>query len=135
MEMNRKEMADIEIPELHGFGARLKAIRLKNGMTMEQFGRRIGVSAPTIAAYESESRSPRLEVITAISQAYDCSVDFLLGVSTPESEPMEGYDAALLNVCAFRESWTRDQKLFLAYASMGLLSPPEENQLRLRLGV
>lgn len=93
MEMNRKEMADIEIPELHGFGARLKAIRLKNGMTMEQFGRRIGVSAPTIAAYESESRSPRLEVITAISRAYGYSVDYLLCLTDVPDIKQDIYDA------------------------------------------
>ena len=93
MEMNKKDVTPIEIENLHGFGARLKRLRHENGMTMEQFGKRIGVSAPTIAAYETESRSPRLEVITAISQAYDCSVDFLLGLTDVRQVKQDIYDA------------------------------------------
>ena len=93
MEMNKKDVSPLEIENLHGFGARLKRLRHENGMTMEQFGKKIGVSAPTIAAYETESRSPRLEVITAISQAYDCSVDFLLGLTDVRQVKQDIYDA------------------------------------------
>ena len=93
MGMNNKQANPIEIEELHGFGARLKKIRLQNHMTMAEFGKRIEVSAPTIAAYESEHRSPRLEVITAISKAYDCSVDYLLGLTDVPNVKQDIYDA------------------------------------------
>lgn len=94
MEMNsRNEVDPIEIKELHGFGARLKKLRLENNMTMEQFGKKIKVSAPTIAAYESENRSPRLEVITAIAEAYDCSVDYLLGLTSVRTIKQDIHDA------------------------------------------
>ena len=94
MGMNNKQNSEpIEVEPIIGFGARLKALRLQNGMTMEQFGKKIKVSAPTIAAYETESRSPRLEVITAISKAYDCSVDYLLGLTDVPKVKQDIYDA------------------------------------------
>ena len=94
MEMNSRPAADpIEEKELHGFGPRLKKLRLENNMTMEQFGKKIKVSAPTIAAYESESRAPRLSVITSIAEAYDCSVDYLLGLTSVRTIKQDIHDA------------------------------------------
>ena len=93
MEMNKKDIAPLEVRPIHGFGARLKKLRLENKMTMEQFGRRIDVSAPTIAAYESESRSPRLEVISSIAKEFNCSVDFILGLTDVREIKQDIYDA------------------------------------------
>lgn len=81
--MNEKRMRerDIEDVELIGYGDRIRQIRKQRKMTMEEFGRRIGVSAPTIAAYESEQRSPRVETIAALAREYGYSVDYLLCLS------------------------------------------------------
>ena len=116
-------------------GERIRVLILHICPTISDFARRYGLSLTALYEITRGQSIPSPQTLAILGDLLGCSVDFLLGVSTPESEPMEGYDAALLNVCAFRESWTRDQKLFLAYASMGLLSPPEEDQLRLRLGV
>ena len=93
MEMNKKDIEPLEVRPIHGFGARLKKLRLENKMTMEQFGRKIDVSAPTIAAYESESRSPRLEVISSIAKEFNCSVDFILGLTDVREIKQDIYDA------------------------------------------
>lgn len=93
MEMNRKEVDPLQVRPIHGFGARLKKLRLENKMTMEKFGEVIGVSAPTIAAYESESRSPRLEVISSIAEKFNCSVDFILGLTDVREIKQDIYDA------------------------------------------
>lgn len=94
MEMNsRKDSDSLEIKELKGFGARLKKLRLENNMTMAEFGSKIKVSPPTIAAYEAESRAPRLSVITSIAEAYDCSVDYLLGLTSVRTIKQDINDA------------------------------------------
>lgn len=77
----RQQERDINDIEIKGYGRRIREIRKSRKMTMEEFGSRIGVSAPTIASYENEQRSPRIETIGALAKEYGYSVDYIIGLS------------------------------------------------------
>lgn len=64
-----------------GYGERFRRIRKERGMTMEEFGKLLDVSPPTIAAYENEHRFPRMETVVFIAKKFGYSVDYLLGLS------------------------------------------------------
>lgn len=53
-----------------GIGERIKLIRLKNELTQEEFGKRIGAARNTVANYESENRTPGKSVTTLICREF-----------------------------------------------------------------
>ena len=91
--MNQQHEQELESVKLVGYGERIRAIRKLHKLTMEEFGRRIGVSAPTIAAYESEQRAPRIETIVELARRYGYSVDYLLCLSDVPNLQMDIKDA------------------------------------------
>lgn len=58
---------------------KLKALRLKTGLTQKQVSDRLGVSPAIISGYETGERTPSTEVLLALSYLYNCSTDYLLG--------------------------------------------------------
>lgn len=76
-----------------GYGERFRKIRKDRGMTMDEFGKLIKVSAPTIAAYENEHRFPRMETVVFLSKKFGYSVDYLLGLSDVPDLVTDIYDA------------------------------------------
>ncbi|TLS48564.1 helix-turn-helix transcriptional regulator [Paenibacillus antri] len=63
------------------FGVRLRELRKKNGLSMAEFGRRIGVAKSTVAGYEGGEREPSLDTVAAIARLYDVTSDYLLGLT------------------------------------------------------
>ncbi len=66
---------------IEGLGERLTRMRKLNGMTQQQVADRIGITAGNYTNYESEKRTPSLEKLVAIAELFDCSTDYLLGLS------------------------------------------------------
>ncbi len=67
---------------------KIKAVRLATGLTQKEFGKKIGYSEGTIAAYERGARKPTIDVIEAIIDKFDFSVEFFLG-TIPGSDEMD----------------------------------------------
>jgi len=65
------------------FGPRIKAERLRLGMTQEAFGTRLGVSKPTQVTYESGLRIPDLVYLSAAAKI---GVDISLVMTGQSSE-------------------------------------------------
>ncbi|MCI8440801.1 MAG: helix-turn-helix transcriptional regulator [Oscillospiraceae bacterium] len=68
------------------FAKRMKAQREKMGLTQAQLGKKIGVSAQTISAYErnissDKGKTPTLDKAISISEALGVSLDYLCGTS------------------------------------------------------
>jgi transcriptional regulator with XRE-family HTH domain len=63
------------------FSRRFKQLRDEKGWTQEVAAEKLGVSRPTIAGYESEikSRIPRKDTLQKIAEAFDVTIDYLLG--------------------------------------------------------
>lgn len=59
----------------------LKKLRKKKGYSQIKLQHLIGVSGSSIEAYEQKVRIPSLPVIYRLSEALDCSIDYLVGKS------------------------------------------------------
>ena len=72
---------------LNNFKSRLKYLRSSHGLTQEKladdmtiiYNYPIGKMA--ISQYENGKRSPSIELLTYLSGYFDCSVDYLIGLS------------------------------------------------------
>lgn len=62
-------------------GERLAEMRKDHGDTQAGLAERLGVSLPTVRAWEQEKSSPSHETLVAICRLYDVSSDYLLGLT------------------------------------------------------
>ncbi len=62
-------------------GERLAEMRKDHGDTQAALAGRLGVSLPTVRAWEQEKSSPNHEMLVAICRLYDVSSDYLLGLT------------------------------------------------------
>lgn len=56
----------------------IKAIREKNGMEQKELASRIGIAVPTLGNYEAGRREPPLDVLVAVADLFDVSLDVLI---------------------------------------------------------
>lgn len=61
------------------FGERLRHLRNKHNMTQQDLADKIGVRRATIAGYETKGKEPPYITLRKLSQALNCSIDYLLG--------------------------------------------------------
>ena len=74
-------MADLQM-----FPKRLRELRREYGYKMREVAEILGVSVPTVSAYELGSRAPLLPGLVKIAQLYHCSTDYLLGLEDDKPE-------------------------------------------------
>ena len=60
---------------------RLKELRESRRLNQEGLAIKLSVSQSTISAYEVGERTPDLETLIAISNLFDVSIDYLVGLS------------------------------------------------------
>ncbi|GBG11930.1 transcriptional regulator [Paenibacillus sp. MY03] len=71
------------------FGQRLKQLRKKRKLTMQEVADYVGVAKSTYAGYESGYRQPTIESIQTISRKLRTSADYLLGLTDYAELPAE----------------------------------------------
>ena len=64
----------------------LKALRDSLNMTQEEFGKSIGLAKSTYNNYETGVREPKSDFWIAIAQKSNVSIDYLMGIETPQNE-------------------------------------------------
>ncbi len=62
-------------------GEKLKFLREQRGWTQFQAAERLGISSQVVSNYERDYRSPDKETLSRIAKVYNCSLDWLLGVT------------------------------------------------------
>ncbi|MGG1390904.1 helix-turn-helix domain-containing protein [Brevibacillus brevis] len=62
-------------------GNKLKALREQRGWTQTLAASRLGISSQVVSNYERNYRSPDKEMLSRIAKVYNCSLDWLLGIS------------------------------------------------------
>lgn len=68
------------------FGQRLMSLRTTAQMTRQQLGEICGVAPSTIVNYERGTRIPYADTAVKMAQAFNLTVEELLGFSNPEAE-------------------------------------------------
>lgn len=62
-------------------GKRLKILRENRNLTQTRLGEEIGVVRSQVSMYESDERTPSPDVLVKIAKFFDCSLDYLFGLS------------------------------------------------------
>lgn len=62
-------------------GEKIKKERTEKGLTGEELGKIIGVSRNAISNWENNRRVPDNETLKKLSQIFDCTTDYLLGLA------------------------------------------------------
>lgn len=70
-------------------GKRIKEARLTSGLTQRELAEKCGLAVGTIQQYELEKRTPRLEMITKISEALEIPYITLIGWDEEMTQNME----------------------------------------------
>lgn len=77
-------------------GIRIKQLRKQRGLTQTELGSLVNVTKVSICCYENGTRTPSLETLMDLSQVFNVSVDFLLGLdNTVISETKEDYNVRM----------------------------------------
>lgn len=63
------------------FGKHLKALRLSKNLTQKQLASAIGASESGIQNYELGTRKPTYDMLIALADYFDVSIDYLVGRS------------------------------------------------------
>ena len=61
------------------FGQRLKAERIKKGVTEAEVARSLGLTQGAISKFENDIKSPSTGALVALSKYYGVSLDYLVG--------------------------------------------------------
>lgn len=65
--------------QLESFGIKISQLRRSNGMTQEELGKRLSVSAQAVSKWENGDSLPDLSLVVSLADTFDCSTDYLLG--------------------------------------------------------
>lgn len=68
------------------FGTRLKKLRLQHNLTQSQLAEKLFITKSVVSAYETGFRTPSYGVLVAISQLFNVTTDYLLGIEKSETE-------------------------------------------------
>lgn len=60
---------------------RIKQLREEAGYTQQDLADKLNKAKSTIAMYENETRKPSLRVLKQLSNIFNCSIDYILGIS------------------------------------------------------
>ena len=63
------------------FGQRIAMLRMSAGIRQEQLGKKFDVTKATISRIESADRAPSTDLLCALADYFDVSLDYLVGRS------------------------------------------------------
>ncbi len=66
---------------MNEFQERLQDLLIENGLSRLQLSKRIGISFETLNGYFNKDFYPELSVAVKIANYFNCSIDFLMGLS------------------------------------------------------
>ncbi len=72
------------------FAENLKNLRISKGLTQTQLAQRLWLNKSIISAYENETRTPSLEVLIKLSNEFNVSMEYLLGIEREKTIDVTG---------------------------------------------
>lgn len=72
------------------FAENLKNLRTSKGLTQTQLAQRLWLNKSIISAYENETRTPSLEVLIKLSNEFNVSMEYLLGIEREKTIDISG---------------------------------------------
>ena len=71
------------------FQTRLKALRIKSGLTKKELAEKMGLSTESLSNYETGRRTPSIIVAADMAKCFDVSLDYLTGLSDNNGTSVE----------------------------------------------
>ncbi len=94
-------------------GERLAEMRKDHGDTQAALAARLGVSLPTVRAWEQEKSSPSHEMLVTICRLYGVSSDYLLGLT--DLDPVYTEKKRLTQLTAKERAAVQDYENYLRW--------------------
>ena len=131
-------------------GARIAQLRRKKGLTQEQLAQRLGVSAPAVSKWETNSSYPDITLLCPLARALGTNVDTLLRfdealsnqdvadkvnaiLEAARQEGWEAGEAALTELlCQYPNSEALKYNAALAQEAFRLLNPEADEEIQRR---
>ncbi len=66
--------------DVYDRGLRLKALREKRHLTQQAAADRLGITRATVSAYETNTKTPSVDMLIKLAFLYHSSVDYILGL-------------------------------------------------------
>lgn len=63
------------------FAERLRSLRLAAGLSQTKFAQKVGSTRASISAYEVGDRTPDINLLLSITEKFEVSADYLLGLA------------------------------------------------------
>ena len=63
----------------HFFSTRVKELREKAGLSMEQLAKQLGVTKSRVNMWENNGTAPRMNILIELAKYFNVTTDFLLG--------------------------------------------------------
>lgn len=92
------------------FGDKLKALRLKSGLTQKQLAERLGVTKSVVSYYELQTRTPSPEILIKLASIFRVSTDYLLGLDNRVMLDVTGLDDSDIAIIQQMIDALRDKK-------------------------
>jgi len=70
---------------MYDLGSRLKAIRIRQGLTQRELAEKVNKSVSAISSYETNAQLPPLDVLESIALTLHVSLDYLVGIAPSNS--------------------------------------------------
>ena len=70
---------------MYDLGSRLKAIRIRQGLTQRELAEKVNKSVSAISSYETNAQLPPLDVLESIALTLHVSLDYLVGMERSNS--------------------------------------------------
>jgi len=103
-----------------------KEARTQNNMKAVEAADKLGVATPTLSAWESEKKSPPIEMIIAMSKLYNVSTDYLLGNDIQTAvDSLSVIPQASLPLYHGRPVWVKDKGWALVNSIENVLIFPD----------
>ena len=101
---------------------RLRNMILSQYPTVRAFAANTGICRNTIYRMLHKRVLPSIPVLVDMCENLGCSLDFLLGLYSPDTEAREAYVTTVLNIKAFWPDWRQEDRLALAALMSDLLA-------------
>jgi len=113
------------------FSKRLKKLRKKNKVTLDELAREIDITKTTISRYENEKRVPKMDTVKKIADYFNVTTDYLIG-NTDEKKSADKIKDAIAKdpeLVSFWDEIAQREELKLLFKQTKDLEPKTIKQI------
>lgn len=95
------------------YADRIRELRLRSGMSQQELGSRLGVSAVAVGKWERGQTQPDIRTLTSLADIFGTTIDDLCGHEAPDQESAGSPNIRVMTR-AFRQLTPDEQEKYIA---------------------